>query len=573
MHVSKNCMSCKSTDLHTLVDLGQQPISNKYKKRTGEKDERFPILLAQCQDCALIQLTHLPGLENVKITYPWISYKEAEEHLDDVSNHLSSILKNSQQNILGLSFKDTTLVERLGAKNHTSRTLSMERDLGLGKNNLELISQMLPNKMHSISSTYGLADCIIARHVLEHTYDMKEFLQKLTGLIKPGGHLVLEVPDFEKSLKNLDYPAIWEEHSAYFTENTFKSFLEMQNFELVFFKNYEYLMENSLVAIIKQKENKSSHELNYVKEEVELGNEFAKSFDDIKSKVRSLLSHKKDKSVCLMGAGHLGCAFINYFDVADKMAYVIDDDPNKKGLFMPGTDLEIVDSSILKNPSIQTCLLSINPRNLGGFFSKFEKYTTDGGQFYSIFKNSAVPLPVFLNAEDLGLVKKSEESYFTSSSTGISVLSNTHIDFLKANLYKSRTGRTRICTHTGPQDQMHEMIILFAGGNQVLPHAHLEKSESFHVIEGQVQIVFFDEKGKPSNEITLSDKNNFYYRLNKPAVYHAVLVKSPWLVLHETTNGPFKQDSSIFPEWAPKDGGSESKSYFNELELRLKKEK
>lgn len=113
--------------------------------------------------------------------------------------------------------------------------------------------------------------------------------------------------------------------------------------------------------------------------------------------------------------------------------------------------------------------------------------------------------------------------------------------------------RIRICSHRSVEDRMHEMFIVHARDTYVPPHKHLAKSESFHVIEGLVDVVLFDEAGKLKDVISMGDYGSgrkFYYRLSDPC-YHTLLIESDHLVFHETTNGPFDRADTVFAPWAP----------------------
>ena len=43
----------------------------------------------------------------------------------------------------------------------------------------------------------------------------------------------------------------------------------------------------------------------------------------------------------------------------------------------------------------------------------------------------------------------------------------------------------------------------------------------------------------------------YYYRINK-AIYHSIVIKSPYIIFHEVVLGPFKKSKTKFPKWAPK---------------------
>ena len=46
---------------------------------------------------------------------------------------------------------------------------------------------------------------------------------------------------------------------------------------------------------------------------------------------------------------------------------------------------------------------------------------------------------------------------------------------------------------------VQEMVIAFYKDSYVRPHRHIGTSESFHVAEGEIDVIFFDEVGKPTN--------------------------------------------------------------------------
>ena len=87
----------------------------------------------------------------------------------------------------------------------------------------------------------------------------------------------------------------------------------------------------------------------------------------------------------------------------------------------------------------------------------------------------------------------------------------------------------------------------------VRPHKHIGKSESFHVIEGLLLVVVFDDEGSKIEDIPMGDMHSgelFYYRL--PAnLYHTVIPQQDFVVFHEVTNGPFDRSDTVFAPWAP----------------------
>lgn len=124
---------------------------------------------------------------------------------------------------------------------------------------------------------------------------------------------------------------------------------------------------------------------------------------------------------------------------------------------------------------------------------------------------------------------------------------------LKTAAFESPLGRSRVCVHVDDAAAVQEMILALRQDVLFRPHRHPNKTESFHMIEGALDIVVFDDDGRPIRAIQLAAVGGgkpFYYRLNE-ALFHAILPRSPVVIFHETTTGPFLKDDAEFADWAP----------------------
>lgn len=129
------------------------------------------------------------------------------------------------------------------------------------------------------------------------------------------------------------------------------------------------------------------------------------------------------------------------------------------------------------------------------------------------------------------------------------------IEFLKQRALKNERKKSRLCIHKDVNDKIHEMIIVHTHDTYVRPHKHLNKPEAFHIVEGEADVVLFDEKGKIIQLISMGEYSSgkeFYYKISEPR-YHTLLIKSDIIVFKETTSGPFKKEDTIFAQWAPED--------------------
>lgn len=147
-------------------------------------------------------------------------------------------------------------------------------------------------------------------------------------------------------------------------------------------------------------------------------------------------------------------------------------------------------------------------------------------------------------------------------------LGNEDVDFLKRQAGLNPRGRARICAHGDNEDAIHEMVIAISASSYLRPHRHIGKSESFHIVDGCVDVVMFDDDGGITDVIELGDRNsgrNFFYRLSESR-FHMPLSRTDMLVIHEVTNGPFDRDRTIFAPFAPaEDQIDEARKYMSEI--------
>jgi cupin fold WbuC family metalloprotein len=125
------------------------------------------------------------------------------------------------------------------------------------------------------------------------------------------------------------------------------------------------------------------------------------------------------------------------------------------------------------------------------------------------------------------------------------------VDFLKEKAHENESGKCRVCCHPDETALHHDMIIVHTKEAHVRPHRHKTRVESFYIIEGKADILLYDKEGELVDRISLGDTNSglpFYYRLND-SIFHSLDIHTDDLVFHETTNGPFNKEDTVFPSW------------------------
>jgi cupin fold WbuC family metalloprotein len=168
----------------------------------------------------------------------------------------------------------------------------------------------------------------------------------------------------------------------------------------------------------------------------------------------------------------------------------------------------------------------------------------------------------------MAVVQKSPEVFLAEGP--IATIGSEDIEVLRQAVGKTPKRRVRINAHKDNDDELHEMIIAIEPGSYIRPHKHPGKSEAFHVIEGEVDIVVFSDDGNIERIVSLAAKGGrhpFYYRMST-ADFHTLIIRSDLLVVHEITNGPFVPTGTIYAAFAPDEADTVPAALFQANLLR-----
>lgn len=114
--------------------------------------------------------------------------------------------------------------------------------------------------------------------------------------------------------------------------------------------------------------------------------------------------------------------------------------------------------------------------------------------------------------------------------------------------------RARHCLHSGHEDQVQEMVIAICKDCYIAPHRQLGKTKSYVLLEGRMDLVFFEDDGTPNRRIALEspagDKDCSALRFNS-SHWHTVICLSSHAVYIESIAGPYRPENTDWADWAP----------------------
>jgi hypothetical protein len=386
------CFVCGQAACASVIDFGEQPLCHHFFDG-NQLESRYPFRLGQCQSCGMAQLLDPVPARELTPRFDWIAYNEPEAHLDSMVEILRGLPGiNLESGICGVTFKEDSTRERF-AKLGFRNTWRIEFDTDLGitdkRAGVEIAQERIrPALIPALHAKHGAPDIVLVRHLIENTRDTPAFMEALRQLVKPEGYVVFDSPDSARGFDLGDYTMLWEDHTLYFVESTFRMCLQRGGFKTARFEQYRTPHENCFVAIMQPgpmgaEVGISPAELNHEKERLAA---FATGWESRRKGMRQLLLEWRQRGkIAMFGAGHRAVMFINLLGVGDLIDFVIDDHPRKRGLRLPGSHLPIIGSDVLAGNKVKLCLSSLGPESEVKVVNKFRQYVERGGTFASIY--------------------------------------------------------------------------------------------------------------------------------------------------------------------------------------------
>jgi hypothetical protein len=392
----KSCLMCAEIAVEPLLDLGMQPVSSHLTIAPAKQVVQHSLGLGACQACGLVQVLQPFPYQSLVPPFERLIYREPEQHLDAMVQRaiaLPGVEKSST--VAGITYKDQSTLDRF-TRLGFERTwcIDLAHDLGASDPcaNIETVqAQLTPERAAEILRRRGPVDVLIVRHILEHAESPARLLRALAKLLRPGGYMIVEVPDCEANIARQDYSMIWEEHTLYFTASTFGGIMPVANCRSLATEVAPYTFENCLVQFGQKIDDDYSKTAPRTwNADLGIIRAYASSFSRWTQDYRALLAGhtRNSRRAALYGAGHLTCAFVNFHDLAEQIAFVVDDTPQKQGRYLPKCGVPIRPKEALDGAQTPLCLLGLSPEIEDKVIANNGGYVAAGGTFGSIFAAS-----------------------------------------------------------------------------------------------------------------------------------------------------------------------------------------
>ena len=137
----------------------------------------------------------------------------------------------------------------------------------------------------------------------------------------------------------------------------------------------------------------------------------------------------------------------------------------------------------------------------------------------------------------------------------IFIVSPAYLEDLKRKALETANGRYRLCLHSSTEELVQNMVIVLTESSYVQPHRQRPgKSKAYHVMEGHLAVVLWNEKGAIDRIVDLGARGTglpSLYHLSK-SICHMPVPMSPVAIYQETSTGPFVKNWDVeYAPWAP----------------------
>lgn len=356
-----SCQVCNAKGLKLVLSLGHQPIVQEYLTEKGlhEPEMTYPLNLARCGSCGLLQLDYIPdpkvvfpphypyrtGLTNMLIrnfrslaevlekAYPW---KKGDLIVDIGSNDgtLLQGFKEKGMTVLG--------VEPTGAAKVAN------------KNKIKTIEGFFDAK---IAKKYaGKAHIVTATNVFAHINNAPALAKNIAKILKKDGVFISESQYLMDIVEKLEFDTIYHEHLRFYALKPIKKLLEIAGMSMIDAERISaaggsirvYAKKGKFPMSARAKELIAAEEKAGLYDEKVLA-EFAKKVHATKNDlVALLLSIKKEgKSIAALTSPARSNPMLNFGKINDTILDFAGEKTGspKIGLYTPGTHVPVVDES------------------------------------------------------------------------------------------------------------------------------------------------------------------------------------------------------------------------------------
>jgi SAM-dependent methyltransferase len=324
----------------------------------GSVEPRYPLDVAFCPACSLVQITETVPPEQMFREYLYFS-----SFSETMMSHAKQI---AERLIISRGLDSTCLVVEIASndgyllRNFVDRgvpVLGIEPARNIAsvarERGVETLSEFFGERLAAELASQGrTADVILANNVIAHVPDINGVMGGVQRLLKPNGVFIMETPYVKDLLDHLEFDTIYHEHLFYYSLTALETLFRRNGLAAADVERIPMHGGSLRVTVVhdgRQGERPQVRAL--LDEEAAWGvcepepyRRFAYAVQKLKLDLSTLLSDLKRSGSRLSayGAAAKGSTLLNFVGIGSAVLdFVVDRSPYKQGRYMPGVHLPI----------------------------------------------------------------------------------------------------------------------------------------------------------------------------------------------------------------------------------------
>ena len=398
------CRACHAPLPSPFLSLGSMPPANNLPESADQQEDRYPLDLATCPSCSLVQLCHVVSPSVLFSHYLYSSTSGLlGDHFDGMAASLRDTLGlGAESLVVDIGSNDGLLLGRF-LKTGIGRVKGVEPAANLvavaRENGVPTVHGFFSNDVvEEILDEDGRADLVTATNVFAHVDDIRGLTEGVKRLLNPGGALVIEVPYLPVMLQSGTFDLVYHEHLSYFSVTPLVRFFGSMDMEV--FRIDDVPAHGGSIRVFVQRKD-GGHAIDgsvaaHLDDEHNLGD--ASVYSDFGARVSQVVGDFAKELRVLKREGHLLAGYaapakastlLGFAEIGhDVLDYIVDDNPLKQGRYVPGTGIPIVSSSTLtQRPPDYLVILAWNLADI--IIEKLDEHGGRGIKFITPFGQAA----------------------------------------------------------------------------------------------------------------------------------------------------------------------------------------
>lgn len=361
------CQICNSKKIHTILDLGHQPLCDTLLsvEMLNEPEKTYPLRMIWCEDCTGVGIDYcVSGSEVYHPNYPYRSgiTKELAEYQVKIGESLIKKYNLKQKDlVIDVGSNDGTLLS--GFKKKGIRILGVE-PTNISKiantNGIETIQSFFNiEASRKIKKKYGEASLIVTTNTFAHMQTIGDFIMGAYNLLKSDGVFVNETHYLLDVIQGGQFDTIYHEHLRTYSLISLLKLFDQYNFTVTDVERGDRYGGNIRVHATKGKGRKVSSNIKVLlklEENAGLRNintyiKFAQRVKEARLEFMDFLIGTKKSGKQIVGNSCPGrCStLLNYYGVDSELLPYLAEQPTslKLGMYLPGKHIPVVNNQRL----------------------------------------------------------------------------------------------------------------------------------------------------------------------------------------------------------------------------------